>query len=246
LWAAVTRAVRTPSDIEDTLQSTVLRSTEPLAFNVTTGDGIFTSETDISYEAGYRQLIIPGFSVDLATFYNRYNHLESLEPGTPYQQTSNGETYTVYPFVNRNGLLGSTKGFELAPSWKPAAWWRIQGSYSYLDMDLRTKPGSTDITSVTSQDASSPRHLFGLQSYLDLPHHLEFSQTWRYVGVLGAQQTPGYQTADLRLAWQFTPHLEFAVTGQNLLQPHHPEYGGDPGPLVGIKRNILTSVTWRK
>jgi iron complex outermembrane receptor protein len=245
-WAAVTRAVRTPSDNEDTLQSTTLRSTDPLAFNVTTGDGIFTSETDLSYELGYRQLILPGFSVDLATFYNSYNHLESLEPGTPYTQTTNGQTWTILPFVNRNGLQGTTKGFELAPSWKPATWWRLQGSYSYLDMDLRTRPGSTDITSVTSEDASSPRHVFAFQSFLDLPHHLEFSQIVRSVSVLAAQLTPRYETADVRMAWQPIPHVEFAVTGQNLLQPHHVEYGGDPGPLVGIKRSVIAAITWRK
>lgn len=245
-WGAVTRAVRTPSDIEDTLQSTTLRSTDPLAFNVTTGDGVFTSETDVSYEAGYRQLIIPGFSVDLATFYTHFDHLESLEPGAPYTETVNGETYTIYPFVNRNGLFGTTKGFELAPSWKPATWWRVQGSYSYLDMDLHSRPTSTDTTSVTSEDGSSPRHQFGLQSFLDLRGHLEFSQVFRYVSLLDALQVPGYETADLRVAWHGIPHLEFAVTGQNLLQPHHVEYAGDPGPLVGIKRNVFAAITWRK
>jgi iron complex outermembrane receptor protein len=245
-WGAITRAVRTPSDNEDTLQSTSLRSTTPLAFDVTMGDGLFTSETVVSYEIGYRQLIIPSFSVDLATFYSNYDHLQSLEPGTPYAASSGGETYTVYPFVNRNGLRGTTKGFELAPSWKPTSWWRIQGSYSWLDMDLRNGPGSQDVTTVTATEGSSPRHQLGLQSFLDLPGHIEFSQVFRYVSMLTAQQTPGYETADVRFAWHANQHLEFAVTGQNLLQPHHAEYSGDPGPLVGIKRNIIAAITWRK
>ena len=54
-WAAVTRAVRTPSDIEDTLQNTSLLSTDPLAFSVTKGNGTFTSETLIGYEVGLPQ-----------------------------------------------------------------------------------------------------------------------------------------------------------------------------------------------
>ncbi len=245
-WAAVTRAVRTPSDNEDTLRTTTLRSTDPLSFDVTTGDRLFTSETDISYELGYRQLIIPSFAVDLATFYNNHDHLQSLEPGTPYSQTTDGETYTVYPFVNRNGLQGTTKGFELAPSWKPTAWWRMQGSYSYLDMDLRTRPGSTDVTSVTNEDGSSPRHMLGFQSFLDLPGHIEFSQMFRSVSILAAQLTPGYETADARFSWQPIRHLELAITGQNLMQPHHPEYSGNPGPLVGIKRSVIATITWRK
>jgi iron complex outermembrane receptor protein len=245
-WAAVTRAVRTPSDNEDTLQSTTVRSVNPPAFNVTISDGVFTSGTDISYEVGYRQLIIPSFSVDLATFYNSYDHLQSLEPGPVFTTATNGETYTVHQFVNRNGLTGTTKGFELAPSWKPTAWWRLQGSYSYLDMGLRTRLSSTDATSVTLQDGSSPRHQFAFQSFLDLPGHVEFSQILRSVSVLAAQQVPRYETVDLRFSWHGIPHLEFAVTGQNLLQPHHVEFGGDPGGLVGIKRNVFAALTWRK
>jgi len=164
----------------------------------------------------------------------------------PYTVTAAGETYIVYPYLYENGLRGNTKGFEIAPSWKPASWWKVQGSYSYLDMGLRTAAGSLDITTVATEDNASPRHQFGFQSYLDLKGHLEFSQIFRYVSILGAENVPGYETADLRLAWHATQRLEFAVTGQNLMQPHHPEYAGDPLGLVYIKRNVFATVTWRK
>jgi iron complex outermembrane receptor protein len=85
-----------------------------------------------------------------------------------------------------------------------------------------------------------------IQSYLDLPHNFEFSQFYRYVSDLPAQSAGGYQTVDARVAWHPNRHFELSVTGQNLLQPHHPEYGGDPGPLVGIKRNVFATVTWRQ
>jgi iron complex outermembrane receptor protein len=245
-WAAATHAVRTPSDIEDTLQATTLRSTSPLTFGVVQGDGVFTSEEEMSYEAGYRQLFIPGFSVDLATFYNVYNNLQSLEPGTPYTASTDGITYTVQPFLNRNGLKGTTKGFEIAPSWKPAEWWRLQGSYSFLDMDLRNTVASTDLSTAASLNGTSPRHQFGGQSFLDLPGNLEFSQTFRYVSLLGAQRVENYETADVRLAWSGVPHLEFAVTGKNLLQPHHVEFVIDPSGPVGIKRSVFATITWRK
>ncbi|MBV9506799.1 MAG: TonB-dependent receptor, partial [Acidobacteriia bacterium] len=96
-WAAVTRAVRTPSDVEDDLTNTVLRSTDPLAFNVTKGDGKFTSEILVGYEAGYRQLISRNVSVDLAVFRNDYDHLLSSEPGTPFLESSPSLSYLVYP-----------------------------------------------------------------------------------------------------------------------------------------------------
>jgi iron complex outermembrane receptor protein len=245
-WGAVTRAIRTPSDNEDTLQTTTLKSTTPLAFNQTTGDGAFTSETVVGYEAGYRQLMISNFSLDLATFYNSYNRLLSVEPGAPFTSGIPGQAFTIYPFVNRNGIAGTTKGFEIAPSWKPEEWWRIQGSYSYLDMNLHTRQGSLDTITPGVTRGSSPRHQFGFQSYLDLPAHLEFSQTFRYVSRLATQQTSEYTTADARLAWQAVPHLEFSVTAQNLFQPHHAEYGGDPAGLVGIRRSVFAGIMWRR
>jgi hypothetical protein len=40
--------------------------------------------------------------------------------------------------------------------------------------------------------------------------------------------------------------LELALVGENLLQPYHFEFGGDPGALVGIKRSAYAKVTWGK
>ena len=121
-WAAVTRAVRTPSDVEDTLQTTALVSTSPLAYSVTQGDGRFTSETLLGYEAGYRSLISQTFSLDIAAFYNQYNHLLSLEPGTPFTEDIAGASALIYPFVNGNGVRGTTSGFEIAPEPMIAVW----------------------------------------------------------------------------------------------------------------------------
>jgi iron complex outermembrane receptor protein len=241
-WTAVTRAVRTPSDIEDTLTTTTPVSTNPPTFSQTTGDRIFTSETMLGYEAGFRQLVNPRLSFDLATFYNQYDHLLSLEPGTPFME----DGAIIDPFVNRNGIRGTTKGFELLANWKPSTSWRIEGSYAWLDMDLMNKPGSLDATTVSSTEGASPRHDISLKSFIDLSSKFEFNQIVRYVSALPAEQVTAYVTADARVAWHPDRRFEFAVTGQNLLQPHHAEYGGDPGPPVGIKRSVYAAITWRK
>ncbi|MGA7240644.1 MAG: TonB-dependent receptor [Bryobacteraceae bacterium] len=245
-WGAATRAVRTPSDIEEDLTNITLRSSNPLAFNVTTGDTQFKSEVLIGYEAGYRHLFSKQVSVDVAVFRNYYSHLSSLEAGVPYLDDSGPYPHTVFPFVNGNGVNGTTSGFELIANWKPTAWWRLQPSYAYLDMDLATIAGSTDTVTVNSLEGSSPRHEVMIQSYLDLPHRFEFSQIYRYVSNLPAQLVGAYQTIDARIAWHPNRHLEFSLTGQNLLQPHHPEFGGDPGPPVGIRRTFFAALTWRK
>jgi iron complex outermembrane receptor protein len=79
-----------------------------------------------------------------------------------------------------------------------------------------------------------------------LPRKLEFGQTYRYVSALPAQRVNGYSTGDVHLTWQTTPELEFSVVGENLLQPQHSEFGGDPGSIVGIKRGVYAKMTWRR
>jgi len=245
-WAAVTRAVRTPSDIEDTLESTTLLSTAPLAFSQTSGDGRFTSETLLGYNAGYRSLISKTFSLDLAVFFNQYDHLLSLEPTTPFTEDIQGTPATIYPYLNGNGVKGTTAGVEISADWKPAPWWRLESSFSWLQMNLHTLPTSLDTTTVAQDEGSSPHHQAQLQSYFDLSRNLEFSLTFRYVGALPYYLVSGYETGDARFAWRPVKRIEFAITGRNLLQPRHFEYGGDPGPLVGIKRDVVASLTFRK
>ena len=122
----------------------------------------------------------------------------------------------------------------------------IGGSYSWLRMDMRTIGGSRDTTTVGSLEGSSPHHQIRLQSYFDLARNLEFSATWRYVSALPSFPNHGYQTADAKFAWRPLTYIEFAITAQNLMQPHHAEFGFDPGGLVGIKRNVSAAITWRK
>ncbi len=245
VWAAVTRAVRTPSRVEEDLQVTGLIQANPPLFARAIGDGKFSSERLIGYEAGYRRLVGPKLYVDVAAFYNNYDHLLSIEPGTPFLETSPPPTHTVFPLFLRNGVLGNTSGVELAPDWRPTRWWRLEGSYSYLNMEFRRAPSSLDASTANSTEGSSPAHQVAVQSRLDLPKKLEFDQTYRYVSALPAQRVRAYGTADVQLGWRLPRSFELSVVGQNLLQPNHAEAAGDPGPLVGIKRSVYGKITWR-
>ena len=245
VWGAVTRAVRTPSRVEEDLQVTGLVGTNPPLFFRAIGDGKFDSERLIGYEAGYRNLVTSELYLDITTFYNDYHRLLSLEPGAPFVEASPAPPHTVVPLFLRNGLLGSTSGVEIEPDWRPTHWWRLTGSYSYLHMDLKKEASSLDSSTASSTEGSSPHHQVVVQSSLDLPKNLEFDQTYRYVSALPAKQVGSYGTADLQLAWHPTQHISFSIVGQNLLQPHHPEFAGDPGPLVGIRRSVYARITWR-
>jgi len=245
LWAAVSRAVRTPSALEENLQVTGLISANPLIFARAYGDGHFTPERMLGYEAGYRTLVAPKLYLDLASFYNHYTDLESIEPAAPFLEASPPPAHLVVPLYLRNGILGNTSGIEIGPDWRPTRWWRLEGSYSYLHMALRKTAGSQDSSTASSTKGASPAHEIVIQSLVDLPRGFEVDQTFRYVSALPAQMVPSYGTGDAKLSWRAAGGFGLSVVGQNLLQPHHPEFGGDPGPLVENRRGIYAQVTWR-
>jgi iron complex outermembrane receptor protein len=112
-------------------------------------------------------------------------------------------------------------------------------------MDLKKKGSSLDTTTARSTEGSSPRHQIVIQSSVDLPKKLEFDQTFRYVSALPAERVGAYATADVRFSWRAIRSMEFSIVGQNLLQPHHPESAGDPGPLVGMERSVYGKITWQ-
>jgi iron complex outermembrane receptor protein len=145
-----------------------------------------------------------------------------------------------------NVIQGHTIGAEIAPNWKIKPWWQIRASYSFLHMHMDDKPGYTDVGGLLSGYlGSTPANLVGLQSFFNLPKHFEFDQTYRYSSALPAQLVGAYSTVDVRLGWQVR-NLDLSLVGQNLLRPSHEEFGGDPGPLVGIRRAVYAKVTWRR
>jgi iron complex outermembrane receptor protein len=247
LWASATRAVRTPSRLDTDLQLTGLIATNPLpVFLRLTGNPDFRSETLVGYEAGYRSLLTENVSFDAAAFYNNYDHLQSLELGSLFVESTPAPLHAVYPVVSRNGVEGRTSGVEIAANWKPVNWWRLEGSYSYLHMGLKTKPASVDTTTVNSLEGSSPNHQAVFQSLFDLGRNLDVSLAVRYVSALPAQHVDAYETVDARMAWRPVRHIEFSIAGRNLAQPSHAEFGGDPGPLIGIRRSIYAALAFRR
>ena len=253
-WAAATRAVRTPSrldqdvlfDIFDELYTPPPSGSGPppapipVYFQIE-GDPTLKAEQMIGSEFGYRTQLGNRAFIDLATFYNIYNDLQGYGPAGLAE--SGPDLFFVLPYANV--IEGHTVGGEIAPNWKITRWWQLRGSYSYLHMSLRDNPGFTDVGGLlASYLGSTPGSMVDVQSLFDLPLHFELDEMFRYSAKLPAQLVPSYSTADVRLGWHGWRGLELSLLGQNLLQPSHPEFGGDPGPLVGIKRSVYGKITW--
>ena len=250
LWAAFTHAIRTPSDAEENFSLAGFIQIAPngmpffARFNPNKN---FVSEELNGYELGYRRLIGPRLYLSLSTFYNHYSGLFSEDiTGPAFVENDPAPTHLLLPAEFGNGLLGTTSGGEIAPEWQVTNFWRLRGSYSFLEMHVKKAPHSLDIGSAPGIKGSSPRHQVLLQSGFDLPKAVTLDVLYRYVSALPGQSVRAYSSADVSMAWKMTSHFRLSVVGQNLLQPHHAEFGTDPGPLVQIKRSAYAQITWQK
>jgi iron complex outermembrane receptor protein len=248
VWAAFTHAVRTPSDVEENFYLS--------GFTGQFANGIpvmarfnanpnFAPEQMNGWEIGYRQLMGKNWLIDVASFYNHYHDLESEDiTGSIFFEDNPEPPHYLLPAQFRNGLYGYTKGLEVAPEWRPAGWWRLRGTYSFLHMDLGREPHSGDVGSFPGIVGASPHHEATVTSSFDAGKSIQVDVTYRYVSsLLGV---PAYSTGDARFSWRFARNLEFSVAGRNLFDPRHPEYAGDPGTLVGIERSGYLELTWRR
>ena len=255
-WASYTHAVRTPSDgEEDFYLSSYLGATNGLLiyarFNANKN---FAPEQLNGYEFGYRTLVGKNFYIDFAGFWNNYHDLFSqdlagpiaLETTLPFPENPEPPPHALIPAQFQNDLYGRTTGGEIAPEWRPTGFWRLRGSYSFLNMNLNKAAGTALGGTPASVVGSSPRHEIGAQSSFDFWKRLQLDLTYRYVSALPAENAGAYSTGDVRVAWHFKSGFELSVGGANLLQPRHVEYGADPGGSVAIIRNVYASLAWRK
>jgi iron complex outermembrane receptor protein len=241
IWGAVTRAVRTPSRIDEDLQLTGLVQPTPPVFACICDNRQVVSETLLGYEAGYRKLVTSSFYVDVAAFHNKYNDLVSYGDESISTVASPPPPYTLISLGAVNGIMGSTNGGEISPEWKVTHWMDFKATYSYVSLNFEDKPTHTKTSQVSSYEGSSPHNEATAQILFRLPRRLEFDPTYRYVGALPALAVNAYQTADARLGWRFTKEFELSVTGQNLFQPRHAEFG----PVL-IERSASAQITWRR
>ena len=186
VWAAISRAVRTPSRIDRDLFSP---ATPP--YRVAGGPDV-VSENLLAYELGYRVQVSPQLSLSLATFYNDYRDLRSLEPLTPP---------LAFPVEINSGLNGTSVGAELTAEWHATPTWRLHAGFTELHVQTEPQPGLPDRVGSGRNVANDPSHQFLLRSLWDVAVHWEFDATARAVSRIDNQSVPGYAELDLRVGW---------------------------------------------
>ncbi len=246
LIGAVTRAVRTPSQVEHDYATTSVASPAQPAFVRLQPNTAFGPERVTAYELGYRGQPHRTAQITMSSFYNRLDDVLSTELLTPFVETTPPPARVILPVTFANGLHGDSRGFELTTDWRPTAWLRTSGSYSFARIRLTRSPGSADVSQERRGEGLTPHHQAQVQTSVDAPHALQFDWMWRYVSALPAGAVPSYSTSDVRVSWQPRRHVEVAIVGQNLHDAHHLEWPSGLGPNVEIRRSVYASLTWRK
>ena len=221
VWAAVSRAVRTPSRFDADYVAPELSSYDN-----------FTSEKVLAYELGYRMRPFNPLLISFAAFYNEYTDLRSIDV--------NLSPPPLYYFANN--MKAVTYGIELSASFIATSWWRLRGGFTHLNESFQTTSSNT-LPQSKLLEAIDPDNQFLLQSIMSITKNISVDVLLRYVDALpttlDGSNVPEYTAFDLKVSWQHK-WLTVSVCGQNLSANKHFEFGKRE-----IPKRIMGSVTLR-
>jgi iron complex outermembrane receptor protein len=221
VWAAVSRAVRTPSRID--------RQLEAQPFLVPAPE--FTSEKLVAVEAGYRGQPSASTAFSINGFVNFYDDLRTTE-------------FVDGAFMLANGSKGRTYGVEAWGNAQLTPSWRVALGASTLWKDLDAKSGHLDLAPRNSLGNDPEWQLVG-RSEWDVAPRLQLTLDARAVGQIEMDPEIGsYVEAGGQLAYQATQGIELFVAGRNLVHKSHLE-SNDPGAAQRPKRTVYAGARAR-
>jgi iron complex outermembrane receptor protein len=229
VWAAVSRAVRSPSIADQDIvveigYAPINGDPSQLIGYWVNGNPDMESEENISYETGYRTNLTSTVSFDLTLFYSTYDNVRGFLPLQPVP------TLTPVPHLRAdiqflNLISGYSYGFEVSATWNPLEQLRFTANYSNLQILV------DDITGISDQqlgqfDDRTPTSLYNLTGNWAIQEDLDIGLYLYGSSKLSRQSNPvpSYLRCDLRLAWRPVPSVELSLVGQNLFDSEHTEY----------------------
>lgn len=218
IWAAVSRAVRTPSRVERAGSGgsgPIPRSVPlPPGRSFFAGNPDFGSENLLAFEGGWRFAPLDELSLDVSLHYSDYQDLRGfvlqpplLPPAAPFPQI----TYRL-----ENALDGATWGGEISVTARPFEWWRLRAGYAHV---------GTDLEDLNLQ--FSARNTFTLSSFWDITEDLEANAVFYYqeaARIENLRPRNSIQRLDLQLVWRPEEHVTLTAGVRNLLDDRHQEF----------------------
>ncbi|HWP86190.1 MAG TPA: TonB-dependent receptor, partial [Terriglobia bacterium] len=193
----------------------------------------------------YRWAARRNLSLDVAGFFNVYDHLETTEPLLPFVETSPPPPHLVLPQRFDNLLKGETYGVEVAANWAIASRWDVSAAYSRLKILLH-RDSRSQMTTAEQAEGASPGHQFHLRSHWRLPYNLEFDASLHHTSSLPSLEVPAYNRVDAQWTWNPVESASISTGGQNLLSRRHREFGNfrQVGRIGQAERNFYVKLRW--
>ncbi len=225
LWAAVSKAVRSPSRLDMNLYS----PQNPPFFLV--GNPDFQSEVVKVYEMGFRSQPSSEWSYSVNAYHNYSDNIRTTTvlSVVPLQVTFG------------NGMTTSTTGLNAWATYKPLDNWRLQMGFMAQRESHTLQP--TALPSSIPAEGNDPNNQWSLRSSYDFSDGVELDVTARHVGALPDAPVPAYTVADVRVGFDISRSLEFSLIASNLFGPSHIEFG--PTGTAEFGRGYYARLTWR-
>jgi iron complex outermembrane receptor protein len=247
MWGAISRAVRTPSRGDRAIRvnlAALPSAGGPTAILALLGNENTRSEELQAFELGYRVQPTRSLVLDVSTFYNSYDHLQTLEPGRPFFESDPSPSHLVIPVRFSNLMRGETYGLEASANWNATRFWRLTGGYSFMRIQLH--PYSESVSPLAEDNEGvTPRHQLQLHSFLQLPNTFQMDAAIYQISSRPTESIPRITRLDTRLGWRVQENLDVSVTLQNLLDRHHPEFVGLGALSSQPGRSAYGKLTWR-
>lgn len=221
LWAAWSKAVRTPTRLERSI-STIDAPDAGVGF----GPEYVTFK-----ELGARFRFWQRLNLSVSLYHADYESLLSTER----------------TFLDNN-IYGNTEGVELAAAFQAADNWLLKASFTAMDFDLTAKAISVDDRTFRNIEGSTPDSRIVLSSLLDINKQWQLNTFLRYVDSLDALNVDAYLVGDITLSWRPHQEWEFQAVARHLGDNQHPEWGPLPGranQFTEVEADFVLFATWR-
>ncbi|MGH8601369.1 MAG: TonB-dependent receptor plug domain-containing protein, partial [Gammaproteobacteria bacterium] len=215
IWAAWSRAVRTPSRLEHDLAL----GGRPL------GDRLKPEQASV-YELGWRQQWHDQWHLDIAAYWAEYEDLFTSERPT---------------FANK--MQGDVKGIETSLSYQARSNWLLRLNYSHAEMDLSVSPGSRATTTPGTVEGSMPHDMLQLISLWDINPRWQLNTYLRYVDELPGQDVPSYWAGDISLLWRPAQKTRLQLVGRHLGHSERFQWGTGSSGVTAVEPDLALYLT---
>jgi iron complex outermembrane recepter protein len=258
-WAAVSRALRTPSLIDLGVH---VEYPAPLAIPAlqlrreigspampvligAVGNPDFRNERLLDAEAGYRLNLAQRASIDIVAFGGRYHDLQTFEPQPPVVELLNGRPVMRLLSRHENFLQADTRGVEVSGRVQLGDDWQIDSALATFH--LTPHPNGSLDPAVQDYDGHTPAYQWRTHVAMPLTARGQADLHFFHTGPIEAVDVPAFARLDARVEWSLSAQLALIASGQNLLQASHVEFNGDRTVLEStlVPRSGGLRLVWR-